>query len=241
MGLAIVAFSVVLKLVLYPLTKTSLKNAKLQSELKPNIDKLKKKYKDDKQGFMKAQAELFKQKGFNPWAGCLPQLAQLVVLYAFFGVFNHALTAGSMAESLNTLLYEPLKFQAGEAVNTAFLYLDITKPDIFNLGLPFPIPGPLLILAAITQFVSVKIMAPAIASSEKIAKKTPGETDDMQVAMTKYSTIMLPAMTLLFGIQFPSGLALYWFIFSLMQTLQQYRMSGWGGMTPWLKRLGLLQ
>ena len=82
-GVSIVAVSVLIKLILTPLTLPSLKAAGKMKELGPKIDRLKKKYKDDKKGFAKAQMELYKQEGVNPAAGCLPQILQIVVLIAF--------------------------------------------------------------------------------------------------------------------------------------------------------------
>lgn len=238
MGLAIILFSIALKLVLYPLTKSSLQNMKKMNELRPALNKLKQKYKGDKQGLMKAQADLYKQKGFNPGAGCIPQIVQLVILYAFFGVFNQMLSAQNPTDALNALLYDPLKFHNGATINTHFLYLDITKPDVINIpGLSFGLPGPLLILAAITQFVSIKIMSPVLQKEEKIVKKSAGEMDDAMVASQQYMMYLMPVMTIFIGLSFASGLALYWFVFSLVQTVQQYRISGLGGMAPIVAKL----
>jgi YidC/Oxa1 family membrane protein insertase len=53
--------------------------------------------------------------------------------------------------------------------------------------------------------------------------------------------IMFPLMTLLIGYKFPSGLVVYWFIFSFLSMIQQYLVSGWGGLTPWLKKANLVK
>ena len=120
--------------------------------------------------------------------------------------------------------------------------MDITKPDVFNLpNIPFPLPGPILILAALVQFASAKIMAPFVKEEEKLAKKTKGKEDDLAVAMQNSSTYTFPLFTIIFGIGFASGLALYWLIFSLYQAIQQYQTSGWGGLTPLIKRIGLIK
>jgi len=49
-----------------------------------------------------------------------------------------------------------------------------------------------------------------------------------------------PLMTVFFGLSFPSGLAIYWFLFSLWQLISQYKQSGPGALEPFLKRLSLL-
>lgn len=238
LGLAIAAFSLALIFLLRPLTKPSLDSMKKIRDLAPRIEKLKKKYGSDKVKFSQAQAELYKQEKINPLAGCLPQILQLFILYALFGVFTTALSAnGDTILKLNNLLYEPMKLSTETVFDTRFLYFDVTKPDVIRIpGLPVPIPGILLILAALAQFVSVKITSPYIKEEQKIAKKTEDKADDMQVAMQKSMTYTLPLMTIFFGMSFPSGLAIYWFIFSLVNAIQQVMTSGWGSLTPLINR-----
>ena len=242
-GLAIVVFSFLLKHLLNPLSSKQLNSAQKMKELAPKLEKLKKKYKSNPQKLAQAQADFYKEHGVNPLGGCLPQIFQLVILIAFFGVFTRTLYPGvDSVEGFNKLLYSPLRFAEGETLNSQFLYLDVTEPDVFRLsGLSFPIPGPLLFLAALAQFLSVKIMQPYVKVEKKIAKKTKETTDDMQVVMQQSMTYMFPVLTLFIGVKFPAGLALYWLVFSLYQVFQQYKMSGWGGLTPLVKRIGLLQ
>lgn len=239
MGLAIIGFSVFLKFILDPLTRKSLENMKQMNDLRPQLQKLQAKHKGDRQKYMRAQADFYKEKGFNPSAGCLPQIVQIVVLYAFLSIFNQVLKAdGQIVDHFNNLLYPPLKFAADTVINTRFLYLDILKPDAFNIaGIPFGIPGPLLILAAIAQFVSAKIMQPFIQKEEKIAKKTPEKSDDAMVMSQQYTILMLPFLTIIFGLRFASGLALYWLVFSLIQTWQQYKIAGAGSLTPFVNKI----
>ncbi|MEK7550534.1 MAG: YidC/Oxa1 family membrane protein insertase [Patescibacteria group bacterium] len=250
LGLAITFFSVALIFLLRPLTKPSMDAMNKIRTLAPRIEKLKQKYGSDKLKFSKAQAELYKQEKINPAAGCLPQILQLFVLYALFGVFTTTLSGnGDTIAKLNNLLYQPLKLSAETTLNTKFLYFDVTKPDCFGPGkcpsnpfsLPFPLPGVILILAALSQFVSVKVTSPHIKQEEKVAKKTEGSGDDMQVAMQKSMTYTLPLMTIFFGMSFPAGLALYWFIFSLINAAQQIKSSGWGSLTPLVKSISWIK
>lgn len=241
MGLAIIGFSLFLRVILSPLTRPYMESMKKMREFGPQLEKLKRKYKGDKAGLMKAQADFYKQKGINPGAGCLPYILQIVVLIAFFNVFTKALSPdGDAIVRFNELLYGPLKLAEGIQLNTSFLYLDLAKPDTFKLSaIPFALPGPVLILAAITQFISAKIMQPFVEAEKKVAKKTPGEGDDIQVAMQQSTTYMMPLFTIIIGVRFASGLALYWLVFSIFQAFQQYRASGWGALTPIAKKIGL--
>lgn len=238
MGMAIIGFSIFIKVILAPLTRKSLENMKKMQELKPALQKLQAKHKGDRQKLMKAQADFYKEKGFNPSAGCIPQILQIVILYAFYSVFATALTGTDPIAALNTLLYEPLKLDPNMHFNNQFLGINLAEPDVIQLPfLPFPLPGVLLIVSALSQFISAKMMQPTITKEESIAKKTSGDIDDAMVSSQKYMVIMLPIITLLVGLNFAAGLALYWLVFSLMQTWQQYRILGWGGLTPWVNKL----
>lgn len=243
MGLAIIGFSLVLRFILNPLTKPYMQSMKKMKEIEPDLKKLKEKHKDDKKKLMEAQAEFYKQKGINPSAGCLPYLLQIVVLIALFNVFTRVLSVkADVIPKINELLYPPLKFTQEVSLNTKFLYLDVTKPDVFKIpGIPFSLPGPILILSALIQLISAKMMTPYLKEEKKLAKKTESKEDDLQVTMQQSMSVTFPLFTLIIGLSFPSGLVLYWLLFSLWQAVQQYQTSGWGGLTPLISRFGLLK
>lgn len=242
MGFAILGFGLFLRFILNPLTKPYMNSMKKMKQYEKELASLKERHKGDKQKLMAAQADFYKEKGINPGAGCLPYLLQIVVLIAFFNVFTKVLGASMDAATLNPTLYEPLKFSQGEILNTKFLYLNLTTPDAYKVSfLPVSVPGPLLIFAALLQFVSAKMAAPYVALEKKVAKKTVAPTDDIQVAMQGSMVYMFPLMTIIFGLSFPSALALYWLLFSVFQAWQQYKSSGWGGLTPFISKLGLLK
>ncbi len=234
LGVAIIFFSLFLIFALRPLTKPYLESMKKIKDLNPQLEKLKKKFSGDKVKLSQAQAELYKQNKINPTAGCLPYILQFLVLIALFRVFTTALSGEEIASGkLNELLYNPLKFSQEQTLNTDFFYMDISMPDTFKIpGIPFALPGLFLILATIAQFLSVKITTPYITQEQKIAKKTKGDLDDTQVAMQKSMIYMMPLMTLIFGLKLPSGLALYWLVYSVFNVVQQVSMSGWGSLTP---------
>lgn len=243
LGLAIIGFSLFLRFILNPLTKPYTESMKKMREVAPQLEKLKKKHKNDKVKLAQAQSDLYKSKGINPSAGCLPYLLQIVVLIAFFNMFSRTLSADTgTTEAFNALLYSPLRFSDGHMIDTNFLIWNLSKPDTYQFSfIPFAVPGVLLVIAAITQLVSAKIMAPYDETQEKLAKQTPDKSDDFQASMQKSLVYTFPLMTLFIGMRFPAGLALYWLMFSIYQAFQQHRSQGWGGMTPWIKRLGLIK
>src|SRR3972149_8867955 len=91
LGWSIVLLTVGLRTAMTPLVLPGLRLSKKMQDLAPEIAKLKEKFKDDKQGMLTAQAELYKQHGANPASGCLPQIIQILVLIALFNAFNSVL------------------------------------------------------------------------------------------------------------------------------------------------------
>lgn len=239
MGFAIIAFSTFLRFVTNPLTTPYMNSMKKMKEVAPLVEKLKKKHKGDQKKLMAAQAELYKQKGINPTSGCLPYIIQIIILIGLFNVFNRVLSVDVSAfENTKEMLYPWLGIDLGSGLNNSFLYLDLSKPDTFKIeGLPFPIPGPLLILAGLLQFISAKMNLPLVQKEKKVVKATPSEVDDIAVSMQSSMVYTFPLMTIIFGINFASGLALYWLIFSIFQIYQQYQNSGWGGLSSYINKI----
>jgi len=243
LGVAIIAFSVFLRIILNPLTKPYMESMKRMKDLAPQIEKLKAKYKGDKVKFAQAQADFYKEKKINPGAGCLPYLLQIVILIAFFNVFTRTLSPNSnTTANFNKVLYPQLQFKENETVNTKFIYLDVTMPDTFRVSyIPFALPGPILILAALIQLISSKAMMATTSLQQSVAKQTEGSMDDMQASMQKSMTYTFPLLTIFFGMSFPSGLALYWLLFSLLQIFQQPGFDSSKLFGSWTKRLGLVK
>lgn len=244
LGWSIIILTVGLRLIMTPLVLPSLRLSKKMQELAPELAKLKEKFKDDKTGLLTAQTALYKEHGANPASGCLPQVIQLVILIALYTAFNTVLKSDGTAvvTHLNTILYSFNQLPSDFNFSTNFAYMNLTKPDVFRIpGLSFPLPGLFLILSAAVQFLSSKMMAPIVNKEKQIANKSPESMDDTMVQMQEQMLYMFPLMTLVIGFNFPSGLVLYWFIFSVISMFQQYSVSGWGGLRPWLKRLSLLK
>ena len=217
LGFAIILLTLLIRGVLVPITIPSLKSAKKLQELKPHLDRLKEKHKD-KQKLQLAQLDLYKQHGINPAAGCLPQIAQLVVLIALYQVFIKFINA----PELN-----------GQALNLNFFWLNLGKPDPYYI---------LPVLAGLSQLVFSLMMSSGLEShlkAPKEKKEKQKEEDNMEMAqsMSQQMLLIMPAMTVIISLKFPSGLALYWVITTVFSLVQQYLVSGPGGLKPALARV----
>lgn len=87
-GVAIILLTILVKILLYPLTAKSLKSMKAMSEIQPKLMELKEKYKDNKEKFNQELMFLYKRHKVNPLGGCLPLILQLPIFYAFFTTFQ---------------------------------------------------------------------------------------------------------------------------------------------------------
>ena len=220
LGLAIIALTLIIRLVLLPLTLPALKSSTKMRELKPELDELKRKYKDDKVGLQQAQMELFKKNKINPAAGCLPYIVQFIILIALYRVFIDFLQPGNTP------------------VDTQFLWFDLTAPDPYYL-LPF--------IAAFSQLILGLMMMPgADTSAEKtLALQTKTKKDDkkaedmtdMAQSMQQQMIFVMPAITFFFALRFPAGVTVYWITTTLFSIVQQYYVSGWGGLTKYTGKL----
>lgn len=193
LGLAIIALTVFLRVILFPLTLPALRSAKKQQELKPKLDKIKKKYKDDRQKLAQAQLDLFRQAGVNPFAGCLPQILQVLVLVALYNVLIGVLNS--------------------DGLHAQFLVWDLSQRDPY-LVLP--------ILAAVSQFFLARSMLPAVSEKETAAEATKESADDIAMTMQKQNLFLFPILTVVIGYKLPAGLMLYWFVSSLFQFGQRW-------------------
>lgn len=142
-GFVIIVFSLIIKIVLYPLTKSQLHSMKKMQLLQPKITELKEKYKDDPQKMNKETMKLYSTYGVNPAGGCLPLLLQMPIFVALWGLFQVAID----------LRQQPFMFWIN----------DLSRPDVIA-KLPMKIPlfgidviSGLALLMGITTFIQQKM------------------------------------------------------------------------------------
>jgi len=203
-ALAIIALTIVIKLLLYPLSAQSLKSQKSMQELQPKIDALKTKYKGQKEVQAQKMMELYKEEKINPTASCLPLLIQFPILLAVFRVFGNGLS--DQASSLNDLY--SFVANPGHLETASRIFGDMATPSVV-----------LAVLAGVAQFWQAKMIQ---------VKKPPKEAgsgakdESMASAMNKQMLYMMPVLTIVFGMKFPGGLALYWLTTTLLTIAQQF-------------------
>jgi YidC/Oxa1 family membrane protein insertase len=207
-GFAIIALTILVKVVLYPFSVQQIKQQRALQALQPKIDEIRARLKDDKDAQAKELMELYKREKVNPAASCLPLLVQLPV---FIGLFN-ALRQGLASKGLN-LLY-PFVSNPG-TINHMFLGLvDLSKPNYV-----------LAVLAGLVQFWQTKqIMqkpSPAAAPPNEVKGSEGAQDESMAAMMNKQMMYIMPLVTIFIGVTLPGGLALYWLTMSILTVAQQ--------------------
>ncbi|MDD5147383.1 MAG: YidC/Oxa1 family membrane protein insertase [Candidatus Daviesbacteria bacterium] len=234
LGFSILILTILIRLLVWPFMSSQIKATKKMADLKPHLDELKQKHKDDKKAFAEAQMALYKEHGVNPAGGCLPALIQIPVFIALYqAIINILPGAGGQIDKINSLLYFPqLKLPA--ALDPNFLGLNLgVKPSefgsqgIFLLLIPVATAGLTFIQSKMTLPKPIKSYP---SDSPKESKEKEGLEESMGQVQSQMVYLM-PIMIGYFAFSFPVGLAIYWNTYTILGIIQQYKISGWGGMS----------
>lgn len=231
-GFSIIGLTIVIRVALYPLTNKQLMASKKMMEVSPKVSALKNKYKGDNKRIQEETMKLYKEHGINPAAGCLPTLIQLPILLGLYQVLNRMvhLEPNQMVEYVNSIVIKPL--QINQPWDPYFFGIPLGQsPHQLLSTLPI-IAIAVPVITGLFQFLQSKMMYPPAAPSKDTAKKS----DDFATVFQKQSAYLFPIMIGFFSFNFPFGLSLYWNTFSIFGIIQQYKISGLGGLEPiWQK------
>jgi YidC/Oxa1 family membrane protein insertase len=222
--LAITAFTVIIRLATSPLVLQQQRSTNAMQELKPELDRLKEKYKGDREKFAQAQMELYRAKGINPMGGCLPLLVQLPIIFGLYGAILMAMgaTPFQVIDLSGRLLIPGLDNLV--PLNKIWLGIDITQaPQLLMNTQPIVLILPVLVM--VTTWLQSKLTLPA---PTKNGTGTPNPAEQMTRSMTTF----LPIMYGFFALSFSVGLSIY-FIVSNVVGIIQYTLLGkanWRGL-----------
>jgi len=222
-GIAIILFTIIVRLITHPLTVQQLKGAQGMQELQKSKkwQEIQKKYKDNKQKLQEEQMKLYQEMGINPLGSCLPTLIQFPIIIGLYQAIIRALavTPLQMAD-LYTHIYPFIDVSKLLPINNIFLWMDLSQPErlvIFGLGVPV-----LAIVVTVTTYFQSKIMTP------------PSQPGDQSAQMTQMMNLYMPLLMGYLAFSFASGLALY-FVTSNLVTIAQYAAMGkvnWSNLIP---------
>jgi YidC/Oxa1 family membrane protein insertase len=230
-GLAIILFTILIRAVTWPLNASQVKGAQAMQELQNDKDwqDIQKKYAKDKEKLAQEQMRVYKEKGINPFASCLPTLIQFPIIIGLYQSITRALSATpfDMLKLARTIY----PFQNVEGIiplNSTFLWMDLGRPEgilqnlIQTSFLPNGFPT-LAVIVALTTYVQSKLTMPASTNP-----------NDQSAQMSNMMSIYMPLLLGWFALTFASGISVY-FITSNILGIIQYAASGranWSSLIP---------
>ncbi|MCX8058827.1 MAG: membrane protein insertase YidC [Spirochaetes bacterium] len=194
-GIAIILVSLLIKIVLYPLTRKSIISMKKMAELSPKIQEIQNRNKNNPQKAQIELSELYKKEGVSPLSGCLPILLQLPFLIAFY----------------NSIIYN-LNLR-----NAKFLWIkDLSSPDVlFKLNFSIPFIGNEIRLLPIIMII-VSIVQTIIQSKGQVY------TTQEQKTQSQIMSYLMPILFFFLFYNFSSGLVLYWTTQNIFSIIENY-------------------
>lgn len=198
-GIAILVLTILIKILLSPLTLKTLKAQKALQQLQPKLKEIQRKYKNDLEGQKRAMIELYQKEKINPFSGCFPMLLQLPILIALYQLFRKGLGPDQFSLLYNFIL-------PPENISLTFLgIINLAQPSLF-----------LAVLAGIVQFIQTRS---SLAGQDNF-QKDPKSLKTSQL-MQKQLSYFFPIFTVLILLRLPAAVALYWLTVSVISIIQQ--------------------
>lgn len=218
-GLGVIALTIIIRLILLPLTLMQLRSSKKTTEtmnaIKPKLEQLKKKLAKNPQKLQQETMKLYKEAGISP-LGCLssPMLLSTVIQLPIYIALYQAIMQGLAVTpqdflGLSQNLYSWGLATQGLPISGHFLWLNLASNGDPYFVLP--------VLVGVTQWVSQKMIT------------QPG-TDPQQQSMNTMMQIMMPLMMAFLSFTMPAGLGLYFLMTTIVMIVIQYFIYGWGGL-----------
>lgn len=227
-GVAIILFTILIKLITFPLTAKQIKSSQAMQDLQknPRFLKMQEKYKDNKEKLAEEQMKLYKDLGVSPFSSCLPMLLQFPIIIGLYQSIMKAMASTPLELiKLERIIYPFLDPNKILPIQNRFLWMDLGQPErliIGGIGIPV-----LTILVVLSTIVQTRVMTPPADAA----------STDQTTAMTNSMNMTMPVMMGVLAFQFSAGLALY-FVVSNLTTVAQYAAMGktdWSRIFPWIK------
>ena len=218
-GVAIILLTIVIGIILFPLTLKQTRSMKAMQDIQPEVKRLQKELKHDRQAQQAAMMALYKEKGVNPAAGCLPLILQMPIWFALFSVLrafgSSDLTTRlkwvSSGSDLETAI------QGGKSLDFAWMNLSISPGEAFSVGFIDAIPY--LVTIALVMFTAYWQQRQTMARNTSQGQQQPGQ------AIMK----IFPVFFGFISFNLPAGLVVYFAASQMFRIGQQSLILGMDG------------
>ncbi len=234
-GVAIIIFTILVRLAMWPLVKKQLHHAKAMRELQPELKRIKKAAKGDRQKESMMVMELYKEKEINPFASIGLIILQLPIIIALYAAISRIVKDPNIINTFTYPIVQKLPFLQQFANgtetfdNSLFGLIDLSKPALKN-GVWY-IPALIIVVAsAIAQYLQGKQLMPQSGESKKLrdilkeaSEGKQADQSEMTAATSRFTVYMIPAFVLFFTLGLAAALPLYWLTTSVVAIIQQSR------------------
>lgn len=217
-GVAVITLTIIIRLILYPLTAKGIESQKALTEIQPKVKEIQDKYKDDKEKQVQEVLNIYKEAKINPFAGLLPLLIQFPVLVALYRVLWHV-----QDDNFSEVLYGFVPFSGEIDFNfLGIVNLGLSGLDQINGNWLAMIGGAVIILGAgAAQFFQMQ-MTLAKNKTKKEKKKKQDPAVEMAERMQKQMVYFFPVFTVIVLLKLPLAIGLYWLTTAVFSIIQQY-------------------
>jgi YidC/Oxa1 family membrane protein insertase len=208
-GLAIILFTILVRLITHPLTVKQMRASQAMSEFQksPKWQEVQKKYKNDKEKLQQEQIKLYQEMGINPLTSCLPTVIQFPIMIGLYQAIMRSLSnTPSQMLDLARHIYPFINGSALIPINSTFLWMNLSQPErvkIFSLAIPV-----LAALVVITTYLQSRLMTP------------PSQPGDQGSQMAQTMNLTMPLFMGYIAYLYSSGLALYFLVGNIIGIVQ---------------------
>ncbi|MBA3758852.1 membrane protein insertase YidC [Candidatus Saccharibacteria bacterium] len=235
LGLAIILFTIVIRLLLWPLLRKQLHNAKAMRKLQPELKRIKQESKGDRQRESMLVMELYKECGVNPFSSIGILLLQLPVLIGLYAGLQRIISDPNNIVNFAYPVLQNLGWMKELAVDiskfdqTLFGFIDLTRPALSAQGTYWPAMA-LVIGSSVTQYYQSKQLMPNDKDGRKLrhilrdaGSGAQADQSEINAAVGRSTRYFIPVLIFFFTVNIASALGLYWLISGLVAMIQQHR------------------
>jgi YidC/Oxa1 family membrane protein insertase len=234
-GLAIIIFTIIVRLLMWPLVKKQINHAKAMRELAPELKKIKKAAKGDRQKESQMTMELYKEREINPFASIGILLVQLPILIGLYAGLNKIIKDPHQIVSFSYSWMHSLPWMKSLAADihnfddSLLGFVNLARKAIGPLGIYWPAML-IVALAAVAQYFQSRQLMPQPKDSRSLrqilreaGQGKQADQSEVNAAVGRGTLFLVPGMVFLFGLNFPAALPLYWLATSTVAYIQQAR------------------
>ncbi len=234
-GLAIIIFTIVIRILMWPLIKKQLHNAKAMRKLQPELKRIKQETKGDRQKESMLVMELYKERGVSPFSSIGILIVQLPILIGLYAGLRRIIDNPQQIIDFSYPFIRDLGWMKelaadiGRLDETLFGIVDLKRAALSNQGTYWPAMI-IVIGSAVAQYYQSKQMMPEDKNARKLrhilreaSKGEEADQAEVNAAIGRFTKYMIPFFIFIVTVNIPSALSLYWLVGGLVAMLQQAR------------------